>query len=239
MGLVALVIRREVDETEAFKASRAAGNTSSPLRRLFRHESRSVLRVIVIAIAPLTYFYFWMSYLPTFAEVFGGLDTSATRPWTVVALVLFTIAVPLAGYLSDRVGRRPMLYVFVVGCMILVPFAVLVLSGDPSIAVFAVIQCLGSVFVAIEVGVKTAVISEQFSRSVRGAGVGLGYSVAAAMFGGTASYIATWLTGDNHPNYLIFYLLAAGLVSFIAYFRLPETRGIDINTSDSAPVRKA
>src|SRR5690606_7589501 len=108
-------------------------------------------------------------------EVFGGLDVGATRTWTVVALVLFVLMAPVGGYYSDRFGRRTMLFVFVAGCMVLVPFTVIMLSGNPSVAVFAVLQCAGALFTGIEVGVRTAVLSEQFSRSVRGAGVGLGY----------------------------------------------------------------
>ncbi|WP_432486744.1 MFS transporter [Kineococcus sp. SYSU DK018] len=235
LGAVALLIRRDVAETAAFDASAAAATTSSPIRRLFRTEWRSLLRVIGIAVAPLTFFYIWMSYLPTFAEVFGGLSDTQTRPWHVVSLVLFTLVVPTAGLLSDRFGRRPLLMVFAVGCMVLVPFTVLLLSSNPSVATYAALQCLGSVFVAVEVGVKTAVVSEQFGRSVRGAGVGLGYSVAAALFGGTASYTATWLTGDGHPHYLIAYLLLVGVIALTVYVRMPETRGIDLVALDRGP----
>lgn len=232
LGVVALWIRRDLHETDAFVASVAAGTTKNPLARLFRTEPRSILRVMCIAMAPLTFFYFWISYLPTFAEVFGGLPATQTRPWSVVALVVFTIVVPFAGLLSDRMGRRPVLVMYVLGCIVLVPFAVLQLSGHPSVATFAILQCLGALFVAIEMGVKTAIVSEQFGRSIRGAGVGFAYSVAAALFGGTASFIATWLTGTGNNSYLIAYLLLMGTVSLVTYLRMAETRGVDLTKSD-------
>jgi MHS family alpha-ketoglutarate permease-like MFS transporter len=228
LGVIAIIIRSRVSETPEFEARRETARTSRPLSQLTRHQWRQVLLVVGIMVAPLTQFYVWLIYLPTFARTFTHLPSSSTLPWSTVSLAMFTVTVPVSAWLSDRYGRRPLLIAFAVGGLVLVPISIATLTSTTSLGAYALLQCLGAVLVGISSGVVTALVTEQFGTSVRGSGVGLAYSLSAAAFGGTAPYIATWLTGGGHTQSLTIYLVAGLVVSLVVYLKMPETRGIDL-----------
>jgi MFS transporter, MHS family, proline/betaine transporter len=73
-------------------------------------------------------------------------------------------------------------------------------------------------------GPGPAAIAEIFPTSGRSTWMSAGYSVAAAIFGGFAPYVATWLIAiTGSPLAPTYYLMAAALVSMVVIAGLRET----------------
>jgi MHS family alpha-ketoglutarate permease-like MFS transporter len=128
---------------------------------------------------------------------------------------------PLAGTLSDRVGRRPLHIVFAAGLALgVVPLLALVSSA---FGVLLAVQCVGMVLLSGYTSIAAARGAELVPGRVRAAGIGFPYSLTVAVFGGTAPYLDTWLASIGHAGLFPWYVAVLALFGFVVYLRLPET----------------
>ncbi|HTI27024.1 MAG TPA: MFS transporter, partial [Kutzneria sp.] len=130
---------------------------------------------------------------------------------------------PLAGALSDRIGRRPLLLFFgVAGSASTV--SLMMLLADTRSAVQAFLIMMGSlVIVTGYTSINAVVKAELFPTNVRAMGVGLPYALTVAIFGGTAEYIALWLKQAGHEQVFFYYVSTCILISLFVYVFMPET----------------
>jgi MFS transporter, MHS family, alpha-ketoglutarate permease len=141
-----------------------------------------------------------------------------------VALTVMLLLQPLAGWLSDRVGRKPIMVAFGIGGTLLTYpiFVALERTRDPIPAFLLVMASL--VIVTGYTSINAIVKAELFPADIRALGVALPYAVANAVFGGTAEYVALWLKGIGHERWFYIYIAALCALSLIAYARMRETR---------------
>ena len=139
----------------------------------------------------------------------------------IVALVL---AIPVMGYVSDRVGRKPLLLTCSIGFAVLaypifVRYRVGVeLGGDPADADFR--QPADRVLFRAGAGA----IAEIFPTRARALWMSVGYSFSVAIFGGFAPPIATWLIANTgSPLSPSLYVIGTAVVSSLVIWRLKET----------------
>ena len=85
--------------------------------------------------------------------------------------------------------------------------------------------CVQLIFLAAFLGHAPATYAEMFSTDQRTAGFGVPYSVAIAVFGGTAGYVLTWI-GD--PYKFAIYSMILLIISALTVLTLPETKGKDL-----------
>lgn len=69
------------------------------------------------------------------------------------------------------------------------------------------------------------VMAEQFPAEVRVTGIGVPYSLAVAIFGGSAPYITTWMSGSGLGGFVWLYCAIAAAVGLVVYSIIPETKG--------------
>jgi MHS family proline/betaine transporter-like MFS transporter len=164
--------------------------------------------------------------MPTFTQAHAGLTRTDALWATSAALLVLVIATPFAGALSDRVGRKPLLILSCVS-FILLPYPLFALMlGDAPVATVVAVQVLFALAIALFSGPGPAAIAEIFPTRVRSTWMSSGYSVAVAIFGGFAPFIATWLIArTGSPLSPTCYLIAAGIVSLLVIVRLDETAG--------------
>lgn len=233
LAVVAYVIRRRLDETLSFRnvAARADRPRSSS-RNLFRDHPREAFLVMALTAGGTAAFYAYTIYLQKFLVNTSGFDRTMASRIMTLALALMMLVQPLAGRLSDRVGRKPLMIGFgVCGMIFTYPiFTTLERTHDP-VAAFAVVMA-ALLIVTGYTSINAVVKAELFPSHIRALGVALPFAIANTIFGGTAEYVALWLKSSGHERW--FYLYISGLIacSLIAYVSMRETKVTSLIAED-------
>ena len=220
IALVGFWIRRGADETHPVPEEMEAGHRP-PLFEALRHYPRQSLLICGITIAGTITYYTWTSYFPIYAQVNYGYSAATALLAGTISLALFAVVQPLAGLLSDRIGRKPLLITFAAGFAIgIVPLLGMV---GGSFWPLLIAQCIGMVLLSGYTSIAAAVNAEVFPGRVRASGIGFPYSLTVALFGGTAPYVATQMTAWGHPELFPYYVILLCVIGLVVYVRLPET----------------
>ncbi|MFI0470848.1 MFS transporter [Saccharopolyspora sp. 5N102] len=222
LALVGWWIRRGAAETSSHAAEIRAGKAARPgIFEFVRRHPVPTLQVLGISLGPAAVFYTWTAYLPAYAVIAGGVTKGQALTAGTISLVVFAIAQPIAGVLSDRIGRKPLLLVHSVGfCAGTVPL--LDLAGGSMLRLILV-QAAGLLLLSCMTAIAAAVMVEIFPARVRVTGIGVPYSVAVAVFGGTAPTIATALQATGHVSWYGWYLVGCTALTLITVLTLRET----------------
>lgn len=211
---VGLWIRSGLADTPAFREAKQSGNIAKlPIKDTLRDHWRSVIVAIGAKIIETAPFYVFATFVVSYAT--GVLDYQQSTVLNAVSAgaLVSTVAIPLMGSLSDRLGRPA---VFLTGTLMIAGFAApffLLLGFQVNWAVFvAVVVGLGVVWPPVTATLGT-LMSEIFTTRVRYTGVTLGYQIGAALAGGTAPLIATWLLSRFDGSWLPIALYLMGLAS--------------------------
>jgi MFS transporter, MHS family, alpha-ketoglutarate permease len=223
-ALAAFYLRRNLEETEAFRHSsvetrREAGNW----RTLLRYPRES-FTVIGLTMGGTLYFYTFTTYMQKFLVNTVGLTKSDATLVQTVALFVFMLLQPLMGALSDRCGRRPMLITFgVLASFTTVPLLSALAATRDAWSAFALIMSallISSLYSSISAIVK----AELFPVQIRALGVGLPYAIAVSLFGATAEPIALGLKNLGYESLFYWYVTACVLCSLAVYVWMQETK---------------
>lgn len=222
-ALVALYLRRNIDETQAFQRSRQRAPDAGALRVLLRHP-REVLTVIGITMGGTLYFYTFTTYMQKFLVNTVGLEKNASTLVSAATLFCFMLLQPVMGALSDRTGRRPMLIAFgtLAAISTLPLLSALEQARDATTAFVLILAALAisSLYSSISAVVK----AELFPVEIRAVGVGLPYAIAVSLFGATAEYVALWFKSIGQESGFYWYVTACVVGSLITYICMQETQ---------------
>jgi MHS family proline/betaine transporter-like MFS transporter len=185
--------RRGLEESPDFLALQDAGTLElNPLLHAMSRQRAALGRAFAIsALGSITY-YVGITYVPAFLTTVGAMGEADSLWLSTVAAVAVILVTPLVGLLSDRYGRRPALLVLAVLSAAL-PITLFSLMAGGSVEH----ALLGAVVLALVAGGVSAVgaiaTGEQFTEESRASGLGLGYTVATAIFGGLTPWAAQLL----------------------------------------------
>jgi len=216
---IGLYVRSMVGETPMFEAAKGGLATS-----VQRGSLAKALQVLGLASAWSVEFYIFLAYLPSFAQKQLGVSSSEALWSNTVGIVVYTLVLPLMGYMSDRVGRRPVL---AAGCLAFAllsyPLFSILLAGVPLVTLIGIQVVFGIALAAIS-GPATAALIEIFPTRIRSGWLSASYSVAVAVAGGFAPFIATWLIALTGLAIApTFYVIAASLLGLLTLATMRET----------------
>lgn len=225
LGLSVLWIRRGLPESGAFEQVNGepleAARTS--LARSLWDNRGAVLRVLGITVGGTVFFYTWSIAGVAYAINVKGMDASLALWAGVIATVVTIACLPLIASLSDRWGRRPNFLVFGVGAALLsFPLNRLIQGEMWQLVVALTVAMLLVAFVS---SIMPAVLSELFPTHVRATGMGVPYALAVAVFGGSAPYLQTWLSGKGLGDVFLAYSAVLALVAAAVMYFTAETKG--------------
>lgn len=213
---VGAFIRLKVRESPAFEAMQRQGRkVDLPVLEVLRHHPRVVLTAAGARMAETTWFYTVVTFSLTYITQQLGMARADALDAIVVGATVSLASIPLAGWLSDRIGARR---VFLAGAALICvggfAFFALLEARTPGMLVLAMSLAIGGVFPLVYAP-QSALFSAQFPPEVRYSGISVSVQLAGAVAGGAAPIVATALlrAGDGDPWMISAYLLALGLLA--------------------------
>ncbi|MEH2566804.1 MFS transporter [Bradyrhizobium sp. AZCC 2289] len=224
IGPIGIYIRNNIDDATAPPAAKH----EPVVAKVFAEQKLRVLLGIG-AIAVTTSVNYLIVYMPTYVVKTLKLAPSVGFLAALAAGVAVTLLPPIAGMISDRIGRTTHMIALCLLLLVSVFPAFLILTTTPTpMVILLVVLCLGAMK-AIYFGPLAALMSELFPPATRATGLGLSYNIGVTIFGGMAPATMTWmgsfaLFGDLAPGY---YLTFCAVVSLCALVTIRQTSADD------------
>ena len=223
---IGLWIRLKVTETAAFERFRSSAVAErAPLLEVISQQPRMVVTAIALKVSEISWAVigsvFSIFYVTDKLHLPRGLALNAVQ---LAALVQIFVT-PFYGWLSDRLGRRPL---YISACLFSIAYAFPVFwlmdVGSTGAVLLAVVLAIG-IGQGVMFGVGATYLSELFATGVRYTGASLGFQIGAALSGGFTPLIAAALfraTGGESWA-ISLYLIALAVITLVATLSAPET----------------
>jgi MFS family permease len=212
MSFFVLYLRRALPETltEEEKAEQPSGTWSG-----IRKHWVGLLAIVFVIGAAQAYNYAWNVGLPSLARGSYGENPTTVFALTTVLGVILLVGSLITGAVADRVKLSK---TFVVTRLAAVPavFLMLLYAG-PGIGGFAAVLLIGGVVLVANMTLYNVVSTSLMPKYCRATGTGLGYGVAVALFGGTASYLLVWLQSRDLLWIFPVYCAVLSVASVVLY----------------------
>ena len=227
VGLVGLYMRLKLEDTPVFEEIKARSSNQTgktPFLASLKEDIRMIGIAFLFASITGLGFYYFVTYMVNYLPVTGHLGRTEAVMASGASLVLYGLFCPLAGWLSDLIGRRKTFLIGIFGHMAFgMPVFVMLSSGSLLLAfvglvIFASFQALINVM-------NTVVVVELFPPRTRMTSGALALNLGAGPVAGTGPLIAAALVASTGIAISpAFYLCAIALIAFVVlYFTLPET----------------
>lgn len=237
LAVFVFYLRRGLAETESFKnVKREERIPGSPSRSsgfaLFTQYPKAAFTVIALTSGGTLAFYAYTTYLQKFLVNTTGYDRNTATEITTAALFVFMLLQPVAGALSDLIGRKPLMIAFgIMGVLFTYPiFSTLSTANNPYTAFALVMGAL--IIITGYTSINAVVKAELFPAHIRALGVALPYAIANVIFGGTAEYVALWFKSRGMEEGFFWYVTVMIGLSLVVYLFMRDTKNNSLITED-------
>jgi MFS family permease len=234
---IAYYIRANFQESPIFEEIKAkAGMTKNPWKEAFLSSNiKLVLIATVVVLGQGVVWYsgqFWALY---FLQQVSKLDALTTSYIVGAGLIIGTPTLVLFGWLSDHIGRKPV----ILGGMLLAAVTYYPLyawlgsvtqPGNVNYPSAILIVAILVAYVGMVYGPIGAFLAEYFPGRIRYTSVSVPYHIGNGWGGGLVPFITTAAyTATGSVGYALIYPIAVPAVCFVlSLFLMPETRKMSI-----------
>ncbi|WP_314193366.1 MFS transporter [uncultured Arthrobacter sp.] len=235
LGLIAVYFRSKIEESPQFQATldaqeehakdAAAGDEAAakgPVG-IVKAYWRSIIVAMILVAAANTAGYALTSYMPTYLTESKGYDPVHGTLLTIPVLVVMSLCIPLTGKLSDRIGRRPVLWIGAVSTVVLAAPAFMLIGIGSVWSTLAGLSLIAFP-VTFYVANLASALPAQFPTASRYGAMGIAYNFSVAIFGGTTPFIVDALINASGNDMMpAYYLMATSAVGAVAIYFLKES----------------
>ncbi|RAM37967.1 MFS transporter [Arthrobacter globiformis] len=235
LGLIAVYFRSKIEESPQFQATldaqeelakdAAAGDeaTAKGPVGIVKAYWRSIIVAMILVAAANTAGYALTSYMPTYLTESKGYDPVHGTLLTIPVLVVMSLCIPLTGKLSDRIGRRPVLWIGAVSTVVLAAPAFMLIGIGSVWSTLAGLSLIAFP-VTFYVANLASALPAQFPTASRYGAMGIAYNFSVAIFGGTTPFIvAALISATGNDMMPAYYLMATSAVGAAAIYFLKES----------------
>lgn len=224
-GLLSLFIykiRLHMQESRVFVLMKRKHKVAhNPIKFVFQNNKFDILRTLGLVCMGSTFYYFCFIYLPVFINANHYLSIYQTTVIISILMAAMMIIAPLAGLISDYIGRKRMLlFNAILITLGIIPGLHLAITHP---ALLIPVLVLFAIWSALEQGVTGAAVVENFPMPARYTGVSLGYNLGNGLLGGTIPVVCEWLFFKTHliivPAAYIAFCAAITLFTVIFYIK--------------------
>lgn len=224
IGYVGFYIRAHTHESPNFISAKETNELSAtPVREAFRDHSLSMLKAIGVYLTVTVPFYVLTVFMNSFLSKILGHSIKEALIINTISMVILMVVIPVSAFLSDKYGRKVVLMCSA-GALLVLAYPIFYFTTQEGFLIPLAAQCLFAVLVGSYISCIPALLVELFPTRVRFTGMSISYNMCAALFGGTAPVVATWMiekTGSNTS--VAFYLMACSIISLITLYFYKDT----------------
>lgn len=228
MALIGVYIRTRIEDTPHFQMVKSSKRVvRNPIREVLtskRHLKAIGMAITLPAVNGPGYYILFV-YMPTYLNKVMHFQQVQSLMVTACGLLTIVAAIPMMAWLSDRLGRKPLLIASAIAMGVLAwpCFWLLTLGMMP-------LACMAAILLALafagHAGVIQATLAEMFPTTVRYSAYSIGFNLSTVIFGGSAPLLMTWLIGltgiASIPSYMV---MATATLTLISAIYLKETAG--------------
>ncbi|MGB6536164.1 MAG: MFS transporter [Xanthobacteraceae bacterium] len=202
---------------------------SAPTIEVIKKQPRDIWLSAWLRMAEQAPFYIFTAFIFAYAVGILKMPRGFILAAVMVAALVSFFTIPIAGHLSDRIGRKNM---YLIGAATMGVFGFLyfamVDTAAPVLVFIAIVLSL--IPHDLQYGPQAALIAESFTPRLRYSGSSLGYQLASLVAGGPSPIIATALFAAFHSGYAIaIYIALCAVISLVSASMMPDYTGKDIS----------
>jgi MFS family permease len=234
---IAIYIRLQLQETPIFQEIKARGQmTRNPWKEAFLSSNiKYILIATVVLIGQGVVWYsgqFWALY---FLQQVSKVDALSSSYIVGAALLIATPSLIFFGWLSDQIGRKPvilggMLFAAITYYPLYLWLGTVTQPGNINYPIAIFIIFILVCYVGMVYGPVGAFLAEYFPGRIRYTSVSVPYHIGNGWGGGLVPFItSSAFAATGSIGYALIYPIAVPAVCFVlALFLMPETRKISI-----------
>jgi len=241
--LLAIYFRKTLEETPIFEELKIKDlKTEGQLLNNFKDSEirkRMFLLFFCVSGAGAILFFCTQIYLPIFLKTTVKLSAELVDQLSVLSTLFLVLSIIFAGWLSDRIGRKPVITSgLLLGALLILPaFWLLEEIGLSSqglrstdIFTISLIMLSLSLVLGLLGGPQAAILTELFSAKSRSSAATFPHNLAAGWVGGTLPFVVAWINHMNESNItgLLYPTIFMTIATILGYLLLPETKNLNL-----------
>jgi MFS family permease len=227
---VGLYIRLGILETPVFTRILEQRRVErTPVIEVIKRQPKQIVLTALCRMAEQGPFYVYAAFVFVYGTKVSGVSRDFLLTAVLIATLLSGVTTPLAGHISDRIGRKRM---YLIGAVSVGVFAFIYFAMMNSMVPALIFLAIVLSFIPHDMmyGPQAALIAECFTPRLRYSGSSLGYHLSSVIAGGPAPLIATALFAATGSGYAVaLYILFCAVVSITATSFLPDYTNRDIS----------
>lgn len=222
---VGVYIKRHMAETPLFVENKKQGRLEkNPLNQTFKKYWRDLLISFFINGTGSVIFYVEAVYVINYLKIHRGFDETMVSHLANGCYLLMAVVTILAGWLSDKIGRRR---IFVINLVMIIGTSFFLLEAFEFGGFEEIIlaQIIIAILAATYIGPEPALQAELYPTPVRNTALSVSYNAATSIFGGTAPVFMEAMVQNNNMGTGAYYIIGCAICSLVAlYFYVDRSR---------------